>query len=86
MDILNSQNLENVSWQLSILARQTLSLCNSLDSISFCHIPREWNRVADCLAKWASENEDGWDISGMEELPDEFSRTIEQLILDDMNM
>ena len=86
VDMLNSQILENVSWQLAILARQTLSLCNSLDSVSFCHIPREWNRVADCLAKWASENEDGWDISGREELPDEFSGTIEQLILDDMNM
>ena len=42
--------------------------------------------MADCLEKWASKNEDGWDISGREELPDEFSGTIEQLILDDMNM
>ena len=86
VDILNSQNLENVSWQLAIFARQTLSLCNFLDSISFCHIPREWNRVADFLAKWASENDDGWDISGREELLAEFSQTIEQLILGDMNM
>ena len=59
VDILNSQNLKNVSWQLATLARRTLSLFNSLDSVSFFHIAREWNIVVDCFSKWASENEDG---------------------------
>lgn len=86
MDILNSKSLENVSWQLAALIRQNLHLCKSLDSISFYYIPREWNRVSDHLAKWASKIGDGWDISRREELPVEFSGTIEQLILDDMNM
>ena len=51
VDMLNNQKLEDVSWQLASLARQILSLCRSLDSISFHHIPREWNRVVDYLAK-----------------------------------
>ena len=86
VDILKSQSLENVNEQLAALVRQTLSLCNSVDSVSFRHIPREWNRVADCLAKWASENGEGWDISGQEDLPAEFSRTIEQLLVGDRNL
>ena len=86
VDMLNSQSLEDVSWQLATLVRQTLSLCNSLDSISFRHIPREWNRVVDCLVKWASENVDGWDISGRDEIPSKYSGIVEELLLGDMNM
>ena len=59
VDMLNNQSLENVDWRLATLARQTLSLCSSLDFVSFHHIPREWNIVADCLAMWASQNVDG---------------------------
>ena len=41
VDMLNNQSLEDVSWQLASLVRETLSLCSSLDFVSFCHIPRE---------------------------------------------
>lgn len=84
--MLNNQSLEDVSWQLAALVTQTLHLCNSLDFVTFRHIPGEWNRVAGCLAKWASENVDGWDISGRDELPSEYSGIVEQLLLGDMNM
>ncbi|XP_059064913.1 uncharacterized protein LOC131856963 [Cryptomeria japonica] len=50
------QYLENVSWCLSLVVNQIHDLCASLDSVSFIHIPREWNGVVDCLAKWASDH------------------------------
>ena len=37
--------------------------------LSCCHIPREWNGVADILAKWASKKGAGWDISSRDDLP-----------------
>ena len=72
VDMLNNQKLEDVSWQIASLARQILSLCSSLVSISFHHIPHEWNRVVDCLAKWASKNVDGLNINRRDELPSEY--------------
>ena len=44
-----------MDWHLALVIQQIIQLSNSLDSVSFKHIPREWNGVADCLAKWASE-------------------------------
>ena len=77
VDMMNNQRLQDASWQLASLTRQILRLCSSLDSVSFRHIPREWNRVADCLAKWASENMGGWTISGREKLPYEYYEIME---------
>ena len=51
-----------------------------MDGISFCHIPREWNGVADVLAKWALEKSTGWDISDRDDLPADYGRTLEQLM------
>ena len=84
--MLNNQSLENVNWKLASLARQILSLCSTLDSVSFRHIAYEWNKVADCLAKWASENVDSWDISGRNESPSEYRGIFYQLLLEDRNM
>ena len=86
VDILNKQSLENVNWRLASLARQILCLCGPLDSVSFHHIPREWNRVADCLAKWASKNVDGWDIRGRDDLPADYCGIIDQLLLEDRHV
>ena len=41
VDMLNSQKLDNVNWQLASLARQILCMCKSVDFVSFRHIPRE---------------------------------------------
>ena len=51
-----------------------------MDWISFCHIPKEWNGVADVLAKWALEKGDGWDILGRADLPAEYIGTFQQLL------
>ena len=51
-----------------------------MDGISFFHIPREWNGVADVLAKWASEKGTGWDISDRDDLPAEYGGILEQLV------
>ena len=86
VDMLNKLSWENVNWRLASLAKQTLSLCSSLDSVSFHHIPREWNRVVDCLAKWASENVDDWNINGRDDLPWEYREIVDQLLLEDRNI
>ena len=86
VDILNNQGLEDVSWHLASVARQILSLCQSLDTIAFHHIPREWNSVADCLAKWASNNEGNWDINSRDELPAEYREIIDQMLLEDRSL
>ena len=49
VDMLINQNWENVNWELASLGRKFLSLSRSLDAVSFHHIPREWNRVANCF-------------------------------------
>ena len=51
-----------------------------MDGISFCHIPREWNGVADVLAKWASKKGIGWDIFDRDDLPADYGGTLEQLV------
>lgn len=51
MNLLHNRNLLHVDWHLALVIQQIIQLCNSLDSMSFVHIPREWNSVADCLAK-----------------------------------
>lgn len=33
-----------------------------MEEASFVHIPREWNRAANCLAKWAFEHDSGWKV------------------------
>ena len=85
VDMLNNQRLEDVSWKLASLARQILTRCRS-NSISFRHIPREWNRVADCLAKWVIENVGRWDINGRDELPSEYGEILDQMVLGDKSM
>ena len=39
--------------------------------------------MSDILAKWASEQGDGWDILGREDLPTEYGGTFEQLVEND---
>ena len=50
--LLNQQHCEVVSWKLALITDQIHQFSNSLESISSTHIPKEWNSVADCLAKW----------------------------------
>ena len=80
VDMINNQRVDDSSWQIASLVREILHLSNFLDGISFCHIPREWNGVADVLAKWASEKGTGWDIFDRDDLPADYGRTLEQLV------
>ena len=54
--LLTLQLLEDVSWQLAFVVNHTLLFCTSLEFVSFNYIPREWNKVVDCLAKWAYDH------------------------------
>ena len=54
-----------------------------MDSVSFTHIPREWNRVADCLAKWASEEIYGRRIDEWEQFPYELCQDLERILVED---
>ena len=60
--MLSSQDLEDVSWQLATIVNQIILFCSSFEFIRFTYIPHEWNRVADCLAKWASSQDLSWNI------------------------
>lgn len=48
--VITRKQPEGVNWNSTLVIRQFLHLCSSLDSITFVHIPREWN----CIMKWAS--------------------------------
>ena len=54
-----------------------------MDLVSFIHISREWNRVADCLAKWASEDIDGRRNEDWEQLPYKLSQDLERILVED---
>ena len=52
-------------------------------SVTFTHILREWNRVANCLAKWALEAIDGRKIDDWEQLPYELCQDLERILVED---
>ena len=51
--------------------------------MSYVHIPREWNRAADCLAKWVSKAIDGQKIDEWEQLPYELCQDLERILVED---
>ena len=54
-----------------------------MDSMSFIHMLREWNRAIDCLAKWASKDIDGRRIDEWEQLPYELCQDFERILVED---
>jgi hypothetical protein len=56
-----------------------------MDSVSFAHIPREWNRAADSLAKWASGNIGGEKIDEWEQMPGKLCQDLERILAEDVN-
>jgi len=76
--------LEDVNWQLAGVVRQIISLGKVLDSITFCHILREWNKVADGLAKWAFERRGNWKVDDWSCLPEGLSWELEDLVMEDL--
>lgn len=59
---------------------QIHNLCTSLESITFTHIPREWNSVANCLAKWAVDHMCNWNIVDKTQLPMGLSHQLDHLV------
>ena len=83
VNLLLGRKFSGVDWQLSLLVQQILQVSSVMDSVSFIHIPREWNRAADCLAKWASEDIDGRRIDEWEQLPYELCQDLERILIED---
>ena len=86
VNLLHSRSLVHVDWHLALVIQQIIQLSNSLDSVSFKHIPREWNGVGDCLAKWASKKGPGWNVLDQRMLPLDLSQMLVQLVDQDKAM
>lgn len=56
---------------------------DSLESVSFCYVPWELNRAADCLAKWAFERMDGWNVGDWGQLPPDYAQSLEMIVRED---
>lgn len=63
-----------------MIIRQIHLFCDFFESVTFIHIPREWNRVADYLAKWASDFMEGWFIEDKGQLSPELPHMLDQLV------
>lgn len=79
MNLLNRQDLKDISWYLAYV-KQILTICASLELVTFNHIPREWNTMADCLAKWASDHMKNWNIVDRVQLPLDLSHELDNLV------
>ena len=75
--------MTDVDWQLARIVQQILQISSLMDLVTFFHIPREWNRVADCLAKWAFEHPEGWRIEDWELVPEELCFDLRSILDDD---
>lgn len=53
--------------------------------MSFIHIPREWNRVANWLPKWASEHGGDWKVEGWGNLSLDCRQDIERILVEDID-
>ena len=54
-----------------------------MEMVTFVHIPREWNRAADCLAKWASERAEDWRVEEWELVPQEIRQDLMIILEED---
>ena len=78
--LLNQQYSEVVSWKSALIVDHIHHLSTSLGFVTFTHIPREWNSVADCLAKWASDHMCNWNIVDKTQLPMGLSHHLDHLV------
>lgn len=83
INLLIRQKVDDVSWQLAGVVQQILRVSSLMEMVTFVHIPREWNRAADCLAKWASEHVEGWRIEEWEMVPQALRLDLERILAKD---
>ena len=80
VNLLSSQELDDVSWQLATIVNQIILLSNSFQFIRFTYIHHEWNRAANCLAKWASNHDPSWNIMDRGQFSTEMVQEFDDLI------
>ena len=67
-------------WKLTFIADHIQNLSTFLESVTFSHIPREWNTFADCLAKWASDHMCNWNIVDKTQLSMDLFHQLDHLV------
>lgn len=85
VDMLNKGSSKEVNWLLDSVVQQIHRISSSLESFLFIHIPREWNKVVDCLAKWAFEYEGNWQVEDWEHLPSDYFVRLKMLLQEDIH-
>ena len=83
INMLIEQKVADVNWQLARIVQQILQISSLMEMVTFAHIPREWNRAVDCLAKWASEHAEGWRIEEWELVPQELCLDLRSILDED---
>ena len=81
--LLSSQELDDVSWQLATIVNQIILFSTSFQFIRFTYSPREWNKATDCLAKWASSHDLGWNVMDRGQLSAEMVQEFDELVAQD---
>lgn len=65
------------------MAKKILNLATNFYFVSIIHIPKEWNKVVDFLAKWASKGPCGWSVGDWVDLTQEKAQHVLKLIHED---
>ena len=66
------------------MVKKISALGTTLDSVAFRHVPREWNKVADGLAQWASKQMGTWNMGDWDNLPADLALILGDLVREDM--
>lgn len=85
INLLKERKYSGVHWQLARLVQQILRISSMMEMVSFVHIPREWNKAADCLARWASEHAEGWNVDELGQVSQELRHDLEGILFEDGN-
>jgi len=83
INLLIKWKVLGVNWQLALIVQQILQVSLLMDMVTFVHIPCEWNRAADCSAKWASEHLDGGRTEEWELVPPVLHHDLERILDED---
>ena len=86
INLLKENKMFDINWQLARIVQQILQVSSRLVEVSFVHIPREWNRVADCLAKWASEHVGVWKVEDRMQVSQDLRHDLDRLLEEDLRI
>lgn len=63
VSLLNKRNYQEAFWRMTLVIKKIICLPLNFESVSFVHVPKEWNRVANYLAKWTSKGISSWNVT-----------------------